>query len=65
MLYKDRLLRFGAELFEYVAKLYGTAIEVIDNTKKTEEQGLVEDWIQIVTVFSFRLQGNEQTKHER
>ncbi len=54
---KDRLLRFGIELLEYVAALHGTEIEVIDNTEKTEEQELVEDFIQIVTVFSRKLQG--------
>lgn len=62
VLYKDRLLRFGVELLEYVAKLHGTEIEVIDNTEKTEEQELVEDLIQIVTVFSCRLQGKRANK---
>ena len=32
-------------------------IEIIDSTEKTEEQELVEDMIQMVTVFSCRLQG--------
>ena len=62
MLYKDRLLRFGIELLEYVATLHGTEIEVIDNTEKTEEQELVDDLIQIVTVFSCRLQGKRANK---
>ena len=62
VLYKDRLLRFGIELLEYVAALHGTEIEVIDNTEKTEEQELVEDLIQIVTVFSCRLQGKRANK---
>lgn len=62
VLYKDRLLRFGVELLEYVAKLHGTKIEVIDNTENTEEQELVEDLIQIVTVFSGRLQGKRANK---
>ena len=62
VLYKDRLLRFGVELLEYIASLHGTEIEVIDNTEKTEEQELVEDLIQIVTVFSCRLQGRKANK---
>lgn len=62
VLYKDRLLRFGYELVEYMANLYGCEIEVIDNTEKTEEQELVEDLIQIVTVFSCRLQGKRANK---
>ena len=40
-------------------KKYGTTIEIIDNTERTEEQELVEDLIQIVTVFSCRLQGKK------
>ena len=57
ILYKDRLLRFGFEIIENLCRKYGTTIEIIDNTEKTEEQELVEDLIQIVTVFSCRLQG--------
>lgn len=60
--YKDRLLRFGFELVEYMANLNGCEIEVLDNTKKTEEQELVEDLIQIVTVFSCKLQGKRVNK---
>ena len=32
VLYKDRLLRFGFELIEYIASLYNCEIEIIDNT---------------------------------
>lgn len=60
--YKDRLLRFGFELVEYMANLNGCEIEVLDNTEKTEEQELVEDLIQIVTVFSCKLQGKRANK---
>jgi predicted site-specific integrase-resolvase len=59
ILYKDRLLRFGFELVENLCEKYGTTIEIIDNTEKTEEQELVEDLIQIVTVFSCGLQGKQ------
>jgi predicted site-specific integrase-resolvase len=57
VLYKDRLLRFGYELFENICKAYGTEIEIIDSTEKTEEQELVEDLVQIITVFSCKLHG--------
>ncbi len=42
-MYKDRLVRFGFELIENICKQFNTAIEIIDNTEKTEEQELVED----------------------
>lgn len=60
--YKDRLLRFGFELVEYMANINDCQIEVLDNTEKTDEQELVEDLVQIVTVFSCKLQGKRANK---
>lgn len=65
VLYKDRLLRFGFELIENLCTKYGTTIEIIDSTDKTEEQELVEDLVQIVTVFSCRLQGKRAHKAKK
>lgn len=62
VLYKDRLIRFGYELIENLCTKFGTVIEIIDSTEKTSEQELVEDMIQIVTVFSARLQGKRANK---
>ena len=62
VLYKDRLLRFGFELVEYIASLHDCNIEVIDNTEKTEQQELIEDLVQIITVFSCKLQGKRSNK---
>jgi len=65
VLYKDRLIRFGYELIEDLCKRYNTEIEIIDNTEKTQEQELVEDMIQIVTVFSCKLQGRRANKAKK
>mgnify|MGYP000003522538 FL=1 len=65
VLYKDRLIRFGYELIENLCDKYGTTIEIIDNTERTEEQELVEDLIQIVTVFSCRFQGKRANKAKK
>lgn len=62
VLYKDRLLRLGFELVEYIASLHDCNIEIIDNTEKTEQQELVEDLVQIITVFSCKLQGKRSNK---
>lgn len=70
ILYKDRLLRFGFEIIENLCNKYGTTIEIIDNTEKTEEQELVEDVIPIGLAygisksagFSCRLQGKRPNK---
>ena len=65
VLYKDRLLRFGFELIENLCSKFDVEIEIIDNTEKTEEQELVEDLVQIVTVFSCRLQGKRANKAKK
>lgn len=62
VLYKDRLLKFGFELVEYIASLYNCDVEIIDNTEKSEQQELVEDLVQIITVFSCKLQGKRANK---
>lgn len=65
VLYEDRLLRFGYELVEYLASLYNCEIEIIDNTEKSEQQELVEDLVQIITVFSCKLQGKRANKAKK
>ncbi|MBQ9448857.1 MAG: IS607 family transposase [Acholeplasmatales bacterium] len=62
ILYKDRLLRFGFELVEYFAELNNVKIEVLDKIDKNQDQELVEDLVQIVTVFSSKLQGKRKKK---
>lgn len=57
VLYKDRLLRFGFELLETIATIHGCKIEIVDTTRESEQQELVEDLVQIITVFSWKLQG--------
>lgn len=65
VLYKDRLTRFGYELIEYIANLYDCEIEIIDTTEKTEQEELVEDLVQIITVFSCKLQGKRANKAKK
>ena len=65
VLYKDRLLRFGFELVEYIASLHNCEIEIMDHTEKTEQQELVEDLVQIITVFGGKLQGKRANKAKK
>jgi predicted site-specific integrase-resolvase len=65
VLYKDRLVRFGFELIEQICKRYNVDIEIIDHTEKTEEQELVEDLVQIITVFSCKLQGKRANRAKK
>jgi Predicted site-specific integrase-resolvase len=65
VLYKDRMLRFGFELVEFIARQYNCEIEIIDSTEKSEEQELVEDLVQIITVFSCKLQGKRADRAKK
>ena len=62
VLYKDRLIRFGYDLIEYICKLNDTKIEIVDNSTISKEQELTEELIQIITVFANRLYGARSKK---
>lgn len=62
ILYKDRLIRFGFELIEYICKINNVEIEIINNTEQSKEQELSDDLIQIITVFANRLYGQRSKK---
>ena len=40
-------------------------IEIIDNTEESDQQELVEDLVQIITVFSCKLQGKRANKAKK
>lgn len=62
VLYKDRLIRFGYDLIEYICKLNDTKIEIVDNSTISKEQELTEDLVQIITVFANKLYGAKSKK---
>lgn len=63
--HKDKLLRFGFELIEYIASLHDCGIEIIDNTEKSDDQELVEDLVQIITLFNCKLHGKRANKTKK
>lgn len=65
ILYKDRLVRFGFELIEYLCRINNVEIEIIDHTDISKEQELTDDLIQIITVFANRLYGQRSRKTKR
>lgn len=62
--YKDRLVRFGFEIFEELAKQFDFRIIVIDNseTNKTKEIELADDIISIIHYFSMKIYGSKNYK---
>lgn len=55
--YKDRLLRFGFELFENICNIHGTKLTVINLKTTSPEEEIVEDLLTIINVFSNRVYG--------
>ncbi|MBD3950135.1 IS607 family transposase [Tuanshanicoccus lijuaniae] len=62
VLYKDRLLRIGFELFQAFCDLYSVPIEIVDSQKVDEQQELTEDLVQVMTVFACRMQGRRSRR---
>ncbi len=46
----------------HTSSLYNCDIEIIDSTEKSEQEELVEDFVQIITVFRCKLQGRRANK---
>jgi predicted site-specific integrase-resolvase len=61
--HKDRLCRFGFELYEGIIREYSNGEILVLNQKQTSpEKELVDDLISIITVFSSRLYGLRSNK---
>lgn len=63
--HKDRLLRFGSELLFQICEKQGIEVVIINQSEETTfEQELVEDVLEIITVFSAKLYGSRSKKHK-
>ena len=55
--YKDRFVRFGFDWFNNFCEKHGTKIIILNQPSTSPEQELIEDLLNIVTVFSARSHG--------
>lgn len=63
--HKDRLLRFGAELIFSICEQFGTEVVIINAAGESSfEDDLVQDVLEIITVFSARLYGLKSRKNK-
>ena len=62
--HKDRLMRFGFDLFEHIARHNGCEVVVVNQESLSPQQEMVEDLLAIVHTFSCRLYGLRKYKHE-
>jgi putative resolvase len=64
--HQDRLLRFGAELVFALCEHFGTEVVIINATEECSfEEDLVQDVLEIITVFSARLYGSRSHKNKQ
>jgi predicted site-specific integrase-resolvase len=62
--HKDRLMRFGFELFNHIAIENGCEIVVVNQESLSPQQEMVEDLMAIVHTFSCRLYGMQKYKKD-
>ena len=64
--YKDRLVRFGYELFEELSNKYNFKILIIDSSEsnKSKEKEFADDLISIIHYFSIKLYGSRSYKQK-
>ena len=63
---KDRLLRFGSELVFALCEQFGTEVVIINRSEDSSyEEDLVQDVLEIITVFSARLYGSRSHKNKQ
>ncbi len=60
--YKDRLCRIGYNLLEYILLKYSTNIIAVKYENKPQSQEIVDDLIEIITVYSSKLYGSRSNK---
>lgn len=64
--HKDCLLRFGAELIFTLCEQFGTEVIILNASEDTSfEDDLVQDVLEIITVFSARLYGSRSHKNKK
>lgn len=63
--HKDRLLRFGSELVFSLCEHFGTEVVIVNASEESSfEDELVQDVLEIITVFSARLYGSRSHKNK-
>ena len=64
--HKDRLLRFGSELIFSLCEEFGIEVVIMNKSEETRfEDDLVQDVLEIITLFSARLYGARSRKNQK
>ena len=62
ILHEDRLVQFGFELIQLLCDLHDVKIEIIDNSERSNDEELMDDLLEITTVFANKLYGSRSKK---
>ncbi len=62
--HKDRLMRFGFDVFEHIATNHGCEVVIVNQESLSPQQEMVEDLMAIVHTFSCRLYGMRKYKNQ-
>ena len=62
--HRDRLCRFGIELFQFMLEQNGGELMVLDKSEVSPQQELTEDLLAILHVFSCRMHGLRRYENE-
>ena len=66
LVYKDRLLRFGAELVFAICEAKNVEVVMVNQGEDTNfEEDLAKDVLEIITVFSARLYARRSRKNQK
>lgn len=63
--HKDRLVRFGFDLLDHIAKRNACVIEVVNQESLSPQEEMTEDLLSIVHTFSCRLYGMRKYKRKK
>jgi len=64
--HEDRLLRFGSELVFALCEQFGAEVVIINRSEDTSyEEDLVQDGLEIITVFSARSYGSRSHENKK
>lgn len=63
--HKDRLMRFGYEMFESICQMHHVQIVTLDQSEQELEKELLEDFISLINSFSEKIYGKQSHKNKR
>lgn len=63
--HKDRLMRFGYEMFGSICQMYHVQIVTLDQSEQELEKELLEDFISLINSFSEKIYGKQSNKNKK